>query len=33
VPFREGLMAGERFCYDLDGLLRQRGAVHPPLAT
>jgi len=25
VSFREGLMAGERFYYDLDGILRQLG--------
>lgn len=33
VPFRDGLMAGERFYYDLDGLLRQLGAVRPTLAA
>lgn len=33
VPFRESLMAGERFYYDLDGLLRQLGAVRPALAA
>lgn len=32
VPFRDGLMAGERFYYDLDGLLRQLGAQRPPMA-
>jgi len=29
VTFREGLMAGERFYYDLADLLRQIGAQHP----
>lgn len=33
VPFRDGLMAGERFYYDLDGLLRQLGAKRPALAA
>ncbi len=33
VPFRDGLMAGERFYYDLDGLLRQLGVARAPLTT
>jgi hypothetical protein len=31
IPFRDGLMAGERFYYDLATLLRQIG-VMPPLS-
>jgi steroid delta-isomerase-like uncharacterized protein len=31
VTFRDGLMAGERFYYDLAGLLRQIGAIEWPL--
>lgn len=33
VPFRDGLMAGERFYYDLNGLLEQLGTGRPILAT
>lgn len=33
VTFRDGLMAGERFYYDLDGLLRQLGVDRPALAA
>jgi predicted ester cyclase len=33
VPFRDGLMAGERFYYDLDGLLRQLGAGRPAITA
>lgn len=33
VPFRDGLMAGERFYYDLDALLRQLGCERPVLAA
>lgn len=33
VTFRDGLMAGERFYYDLAGLLRQLGADHLPDAA
>lgn len=33
VPFRDGLMAGERFYYDLDGLLRQLGSPRPAHAA
>lgn len=33
VPFRDGLMAGERFYYDLDGLIRQLGVERPTLAA
>ncbi|MCF8199623.1 MAG: ester cyclase [Sulfuritalea sp.] len=33
VPFRDGLMAGERFYYDLDGLLRQLGIERSELAA
>lgn len=33
VPFRDGLMAGERFYYDLDGLLQQLGAGRASLAA
>jgi len=28
VDFRDGLLAGERFQYDLNGLLRQLGQPH-----
>jgi steroid delta-isomerase-like uncharacterized protein len=31
VTFRDGLMSGERFYYDLAGLLRQIGAIEWPL--
>lgn len=33
VPFRDGLMAGERFYYDLQDLVRQLGAAPAPLAA
>lgn len=33
VPFRDGLMAGERSYYDLNGLLQQLGAERPSPIT
>lgn len=33
VSFRDGLMAGERFYYDLDGILRQLGASRGPASA
>lgn len=33
VGFRDGLMAGERFYYDLKSLLQQLGAPHLPALT
>lgn len=33
VPFRDGLMAGERFYYDLYGVLRQLGVERSALAA
>lgn len=33
VPLRDGLMAGERFYYDMDGLRRQLGAGRSTLTA